>query len=140
MRQVYTKSFANVPEERVAREVSFQREAAELGFAPKVIATDNKTFIKMQHLNEMCLADMYGDDVDDIPISVQEQIIDIVWLLYDLCYIEYLDVTPYNFIEKDGLVMIIDFGDARKRDDSNPNPFLQELFDTWKLKWNPDFR
>jgi tRNA A-37 threonylcarbamoyl transferase component Bud32 len=52
--------------------------------------------------------------------------------------IEYLDVTPYNFIEKDGTVYIIDFGHARNVSDYLDD-YLDDIFANWKLKWNPEF-
>jgi len=59
--------------------------------------------------------------------------------LYLECDIEYIDVTPYNFIEKDDKVWIIDFGDAR--DAPKKNWFLGNMFKDGKMtQWNPDFR
>lgn len=58
--------------------------------------------------------------------------------LYLECDIEYIDVTPYNFIKKDDKLWIIDFGDARFVE---TNWFIKEVMNNKKLvRWNPDFR
>jgi RIO-like serine/threonine protein kinase len=119
-------------------EVKLQMIASDHDIAPKVIDTDYRTFVEMEHLDELCIADKYGENINNIPTDIQEQILDILWMLYNECGILYLDVTPYNFIEKDGKVYVIDFGDAKQGGELNE--YLQDLFDTWKLKWNEDFR
>ena len=82
---------------------------------------------------------MYGERIEDMPKEILEQINTILTRLYLECDIEYIDITPYNFIEKEGTLIVIDFGDARiapKKD-----WFLAELFKNKMLKqWNPDFR
>jgi hypothetical protein len=57
-----------------------------------------------------------------------------------LPYIEYIDITGYNFIEKKGKVYIIDFGDAiYKKKDKEMNWFLS-YFLGGHNGWNPDFK
>ena len=93
----------------------------------------------MEHLHAPCLTEIYGDAIDDIPKWIREDIVDILYVLYTIAKIEYVDVTPYNFIERDGVVWIIDFGHA-KNVTSEIDPYLDELFASWMLtKWNPDF-
>lgn len=93
----------------------------------------------MEHLGAPCLADMYGDKIEDIPEWIREEILDILYMLYSTAKIEYIDVTPYNFVERDGVVWIIDFGHARKIGDEI-DPYLDEIFTTWNLsKWNSEF-
>ena len=53
--------------------------------------------------------------------------------------IEYIDITPYNFIEKDGKVFIIDFGHAYYTD-FNINGFLNEVMYHCLNEWNADFK
>lgn len=135
----FVKRFEGVPYEEIRREARLQRRAAALGVAPKVIRCTQNTIV-MENLNERCLADVYGDSIDDIPEWIKEDILDILYALYMNAQIEYVDVTPYNFVEKDGVVWILDFGHASDVDYDNINPYLEELFSTWNLqKWNPDF-
>jgi RIO-like serine/threonine protein kinase len=127
----------NTPYEQIRKEARLQRHAFALGFAPKVIRCTSRTIV-MENLNARCLADTYGDKIEDIPEWVKEDILDILYTLYSIGGIEYLDITPYNFIEVDGIVWIIDFGHARNTSE-NMDPFLEEIMNSWQLKWNPDF-
>ena len=129
----------DVPYEDIRREARFQRRAAALGLAPPVIRC-NQHSIVMENLDEPCLAKKYGESIDDIPEWVKDDILDILCLLYTLCNIEYVDVTPYNFIEKDGVVWIIDFGHAKEASAYETNYYLDEIFaDMYLSKWNEDF-
>ena len=139
MKRYFIKRFRNTKPEDIEREVSLQTIASKYGLSPFIVSTDYSTYIRMDNLNVMNIADMYGEYLDDIPEDIQNQIIDILWVLYHECKIEYLDITPYNFIEKEGKVFVIDFGDARKRG-KYMDPFLEDIFDTWELKWNNEFR
>ena len=138
MKRYFIKRFRNSNPVAVGLEAIFQTIAATYGISPNIVSTDCSTYIKMVHLNEPCIADKYGENLDDIPEDIQEQIIEILWALYHECGIEYLDVTPYNFIEKKCRVYVVDFGDAKERDEYMDD-YLREMFDTWKLKWNDDF-
>lgn len=134
----FIKRFPNTPYAEIQREARLQRRAAALGLSPKVIRCTETTIV-MENLKTPCLADVYGDTIDDIPEWIQDAILDILYALYTVAKIEYIDVTPYNFIERDGVVWIIDFGHA-KDVTSEMDPYLDELFASWKLsKWNPDF-
>jgi len=127
----------NIPYEDIRREARFQRHAAAMGLSPKVIRCTNKTIV-MEQIKGKCLADKYGDNIEDIPEWVKEDILDILSTLYTTAGIEYVDITPYNFIEVDGIVWIIDFGHARHASKTK-DCFLEEILDNWELKWNPDF-
>lgn len=128
----------NTPYQEIRREARLQRVAAGLGLAPRVIRCC-ATNIVMENLNAPCLAEVYGDDPEDVPEWIREEILDILYTLYTVADIEYIDVTPYNFIERDGIVWIIDFGHAQKKSDEL-HPYLDEVFANWELtKWNPDF-
>jgi serine/threonine-protein kinase RIO1 len=82
---------------------------------------------------------MYGEDFKDMPKPILDQIYDILVRLYLECDIEYIDITPYNFIEKDDKVWIIDFGDAQEA--PKKDWFLNEVFKNRTLtEWNIDFR
>ncbi len=136
---MYVKKFTDVSPEEVKREAQLQKRAAELGLSP-VVHRFNKNSITMEHLGEMCIADKYGEQIRMIPKWIREDIVEILWNLYTDLGIQYIDVTPYNFVEKDGRVWIIDFGHARENVDTM-DPYLEKLFNTWKLsRWNPRFK
>lgn len=133
----YIKRFKNNSHETIRQEARFQRKASELGVSPRVIRC-NQNSIVMENLNEPCIADKYGKDIDDIPEWIKKEIVNILFLLYS-ANIEYIDVTPYNFIEKDDRVWIIDFGHARVPD-GEINWYLDDVFNKGYLeKWNEDF-
>jgi len=129
--------------DKINLEIELQQIASRYKFCPKIIKTnydETKCTIEMENLNEMCLADKYGDLAEHIPVEFWEQIRNILVTLYEVEGIEYIDITPYNFIEKDNKVYIIDFGDAYYIKKNKPiNWFLQEVLDGYN-GWNPDFK
>lgn len=137
MSKIFRKDVSMRSEELVRKEVMLQSRAAILGLSPKIIDTDYKTYIDMEDLEQMCIADMYGESIDYMPELIKEGIYDILQRLYLECDIEYIDVTPYNFIETDDQLWIIDFGDAIE---IKKDSYLKELFSSKKLlKWNSEF-
>ena len=136
--KMYRKEFTHTPAKEIAREVRLQQTSATLGLSPAVLKTDNKTFIEMEMVDDMALAYKYGYDVDELPNNVRQQVYDLVFTLYQHG-IQYVDITPYNFIEHDGKVWIIDFGHASNR--KRLVPYLRRLFNEGYLhEWNADFR
>jgi RIO-like serine/threonine protein kinase len=135
----YIKRFPDsTPYSEIRREARLQRLSASIGLSPKVIRCTANTIV-MKALNTPCLADVYGDTVEDLPEWIREEILGILYTLYVTLGIEYIDVTPYNFIEVDGIVWIIDFGHAREKREEI-HPYLDEIFANWEIvKWNPDF-
>jgi len=127
-------------------EIEIHRIAESYGFAPKILNVregNRKWFVEMEHFGDCSdLACMYGDKEEDIPEEIWEQIRDMVQTLFTEEGIEYLDVTPYNFVEnKEGKLYMIDYGDARYYDESvGRDWFLQEFLDDEVNMWNPDFR
>lgn len=121
----------------IEKEAHFQHVASLHRFAPEVYKTTDDE-IHMEDLQEMCIADKYGDDPTAIPAYIWKAIRAILHTLYYDDSIEYVDITPYNFIEKDGKVYIIDFGHAEYVS-NNMNWFLKEFLDG-DNGWNPDFR
>jgi tRNA A-37 threonylcarbamoyl transferase component Bud32 len=137
----YIKRFGETAAKEVEREADMLKTSADLGLSPAVIDTDNRTYIEMEDLEEMCIADKYGEDIDDVPEEVQEDIYSILLTLYKVAGIEYRDVTPYNFIEKDGVTYVIDFGHARYVDeDELTDEYLIDVLCSGALMWNPEFR
>jgi len=142
---VYTKTILytdKITKEDIENEIELQTISSTYGFSPKII---NYTFdemgciILMENLNELCIADKYGDLPHHITKYIWKKIHDIIKILYEQQGIEYIDITPYNFIEKEGKVYIIDFGHARYKQDKM-NWFLEEFINDELNEWNPDFR
>ena len=135
---MFIKDVSNCTEEQIRNEVELQNRAFRKGLSPRIIDTDYKTFIKMEKINEMCVADKYGEDIKNIPKNILRHMYKIIHILYHECDIQYLDVTPYNFIECDGRLWVIDFGHAVS---VKKHWYLQEVFQNeCILEWNSDFR
>ena len=122
-------------------EIELQQVASKYGFTPKIhetTFTDVYCIIIMDEIDNMCLADNYGTKPDDLPPHFWEEIRNIVEKLYTEEGIEYVDITPYNFIEVDGKIYIIDFGDAYYKD-TRPRNWFHKDFLEGANTWNPDF-
>jgi tRNA A-37 threonylcarbamoyl transferase component Bud32 len=123
----------------IENEVELQRVAVLYGYSPPIfnVTTDE---IYMEDLEASCLADIYGDNPVDIPEWIWESIRTMLGSLYRYEDIEYIDITPYNFVEKDDKIYLIDFGHARYKSKTRPmNWFLSEFLDG-ENSWNPDFK
>lgn len=135
----FVKRFKDTPYEEIRREARLQRRAAALGLSPRVIRCTRNSIV-MENLGTECIADAYGENIETVPDWIKDDIVDILYMLYMHAGIEYIDVTPYNFVEKDGVLWVIDFGHAREADYDNPDDYLHETFSNWELqKWNCDF-
>jgi tRNA A-37 threonylcarbamoyl transferase component Bud32 len=121
-----------------ANEIRLHKIAADMGFAPPVYETDDETYMVMEKLEAMNLADMYGPKIRNLPHYLKRNIVDILEALYAEAGIQYVDITPYNFIEDNNKTWIIDFGDAYDND-LKLHPHLHRIFKTKVLRWNPDF-
>jgi len=135
---MFIKDVSSRTEKQIRDEVELQTRASRKNLAPKILKTDYNTYIKMEKIPEMCIADKYGEHIRDIPKYILTEIYNIIYRLYYECDIEYVDVTPYNFIEYEGKVWVIDFGDAKpvKKD-----YYLEEVFNNGCLTgWNPEFK
>lgn len=138
----YTKRFVGAAREQVTNEVDLQREGAEYGVSPCILDTDNETFITMEDLEEMNIADLYGEDIQKIPDHIKKEIWNILWILFSCAGIEYIDVTPYNFIQKDGRLWVVDYGHARKTQSGKINQWLLRVLSDPNMtisEWNSDF-
>lgn len=124
----------------VYTEVELQEVSAKLGFSPKVVSIVEKgdqSVIKMERVRGEMLSDIYGDNHENVPTHIWNKIRHILSELYDEG-IEYIDITPYNFIQSGDDIKIIDFGDA-KYSDGDINWFLEDFLDGAN-EWNPDFK
>lgn len=122
-----------------ANEIRLHSLVANLGLAPEILETDNETFMVMERIPAMNIADYYGTTIRCLPHYIRNQIVDILEVIYIVHGIQYLDITPYNFIEYDGKVWIVDFEHAYN--DAQPlHPLLAHIMTTRKIKWNKDFK
>ena len=145
----FTKYIRSENKRNIDREYETQLIASKYGFSPKIYNytvthdSEKKYYegkLVMENLEEMCIADMYGDDAKNIPALIWTQMRNILNILYEEEGIEYIDITGYNFIEKKGKVYIIDFGDAiYTKKDREINWFLS-YFLGGHNGWNPDFK
>jgi len=147
--KLFNKTIVAKNARKIEREVEIQQSASKYGFTPKI--TDfkltydelNKEYvgnITMEHLDALCLADMYSDDPTKIPTVIWDKIRVILQILYNKEGIEYIDITGYNFIEKDNKIYIIDFGDAKYSKKTEPiDSFLQDFLNGYN-GWNPEFK
>ena len=137
--KIFIKDVSNRSEEQIRNEVQLQMRATKKGLAPRIIDTDYKTYIKMEKLNNMCIAYVYGEELKDCPKHLTKEVYKIIYKLYHECDIQYIDVTPYNFIEDlDGRLWVIDFGDAIP---VKKNWYLQEVLENESiLEWTPDYK
>jgi tRNA A-37 threonylcarbamoyl transferase component Bud32 len=137
----FIKRFQGVSPRLVRREADLQRRASVLGFAPSIRRTDDRNYIEMDKLDYMTVADMYGEDIENVPIHLRYAIVELLWTLYQQADIQYVNVTPYNFIEHNERVWCIDFGHAIDHHHGMKlDSYLKNVFSTWKLtEWNPLF-
>ena len=122
-------------------EIEFQNIAAKYNFCPQITKTEKvgeRIRIYMEDVEEEPLVVTYGEDPDEVPEWIWDEIRHMVQTLYEEEGIEYVDITPYNFIEKDDRIYMIDFGDARYRE-GEPDWFLSEFLDG-ENSWNPDYK
>ena len=135
----------------IEKEIEMQNIASKYGFTPKIIKTWTDTeyyYILMEYLDELCLADKYGENSSDIPDELWNKMRDILIILYESEGIEYIDITGYNFIEKQNQIYLIDFGHARWTKPNNNNNklpsnwFLRKFIDYSNStnEFNPDFK
>lgn len=131
----------------IEREIMLQKISSSYGFTPKILSTycdDKYYYIEMENLNSMCVADKYGEEPEDIPKQYWKQMKNIIQILYKKEGIEYIDITPYNFIEKNDKVYLIDFGHAYLSDKTLNEPqnwFLKDFLSNKKfMEFNPDFK
>ena len=146
---VYTKTIyysdyeKKVKKADVEREVELQMVASNLGLSPKIISVtydlDHAT-IQMEDLQELCIADKYGEEFSILSPHIIFQIRLIVNTLFENEGIEYIDITPYNFIEKNNKVYIIDFGHAHYRTPGKKTNWFLKDFLNGMNSWNPDFK
>jgi hypothetical protein len=145
----YYKTIITDNERKITREIEMQEISSKHGFSPKILnyrltynQEDGKYIgnVTMEHLDELCIADIYGEDPNNIPKIIWDQIRIILKILYYEEGIEYIDITGYNFIEKNNKVYIIDFGDAVYTKNNIEMNWFLSYFLGGHNGWNPDFK
>ena len=91
-------------------EIELQRISAGYGWTPKILA-ESGLEVTMETVDGLSLYDKYGDLAEDIPDWIWSKILEILIILYECEGIEYVDITPFNFMEAEGKIWIIDFED-----------------------------
>ena len=135
----YIKRFKTKNYASVRREAQFLNIAASHGLAPEVYDTDYKTYIEMEDLEDMNIGDLYGNEIENIPPNIIAGMYSIVWFLYYVCDIEYLDLWPRNFVERGDRVFILDFGDAKNKQ-KRCDKYLAKILKSGTIThWNPEF-
>jgi RIO-like serine/threonine protein kinase len=113
-------------------------------FCPKIISYDffeNHAEIIMENINGKTLYELFSD-TDNIPTHIWESIRTILNILFYEEGIEYIDISPFNFIVKNNIVYIIDFGHAYWFNENKKisNWFLKKFIVDEENNFNPDFK
>jgi len=141
--------------------------AENYGFSPKILSVDKTDLptvtMEMEKVHGHSLYELYGDDPSKVPAWIWERIRHMLVVLYEREGIQYIDITPFNFMlekevavaeaeegseekkedkavdrESSDRLWIIDFGDAFYTEDEPLNWFLERVLDG-EESWNPDF-
>jgi tRNA A-37 threonylcarbamoyl transferase component Bud32 len=122
-------------------EIELQNIAAGYDFCPRILKTeedDGEVRIHMEDVEEDPIVSVYGENPHDVPEWIWNEIRRMILTLYEEEGIEYVDITPYNFIEKNGRIYMIDFGHAKYKD-GETDWFLTEFL-SGENSWNPDYK
>ena len=105
---------------------------------PKIINYDkNLKQMTMVRIPSMSLSDYYGEEIDQVPESIVNEVRLIIKTLQSN-NITYPDITGYNFIRNNNKIWIIDFEHCYfdfEKSDSFVNDFINDI-----NSWNPNFK
>ncbi len=122
---------------KIKNEIDIQKIASNYNLSPKIIDhinSNNNVFIIMEKIDGYMIYDLYGDNHKDIPNNIWIDIRNVILQLYKIG-IEYVDISPYNFMyDNNNKLHVVDFGHARKI-----NWFLIDFLDGLN-EWNPDYK
>ena len=119
-------------------------DSLNLYFVPKLISYDaSSKKLTMQFIKGMTFCDFYGDNFEDIPSSVKNEVRDIIGTLFDYNII-YPDITGYNFMVQDRTekFWLIDFEHCFFRGAhsyNEHNKFVEDFIEGKVNSWNPYF-
>ena len=93
----------------------------------------------MQKVDGDNLSNIYGEDINNVPIKLVAIIRQMISIL-NYYLVEYVDITGYNFmLDKNENLWIIDFEHVKCRDINDTiDPFVMQ-FITGAISWNPEF-
>lgn len=95
--------------------------------------------VVMRKIPALCIADMYGEEYENIPTNIKQMVYDAVSLMYYNNYY-YPDITGYNFIYYQDKIWVIDFEHTKFDVYLHETPSFMKDFVEGKVKgWNPDF-
>lgn len=126
-----------VSPETIDNEIELQTIASKYNICPKILSVTESS-ITMEKVNGHTLFELYEDDPENVPLWIWDEIRKIVLTLYEEEGIEYIDISPFNFMKLNDKIIVIDFGDAKYVGDE-PDWFLLEFLDGTNM-WNPDFK
>ena len=130
--------------EQIEKQIEIQKKASLFDIAPKIVdtwKTNEYYYIEMEYINENNLASKYGKNSEDISETIWNQIRNITQKLLNE-KIEYIEVTPYNLLENNDKIYLINFKNANFLNEiKTNNSFLNKLLDKDNPEnfYNPDF-
>jgi tRNA A-37 threonylcarbamoyl transferase component Bud32 len=107
---------------------------------PKIYLYNKEhNIVVMRKIPQMSLADMYGEDYEELPDTIKTRIHESVSLMY-YNNIQYNDITGYNFIYHQKKLWVIDFEHASYDIHNHMKSSFMKDFVEGKVKgWNPEF-
>lgn len=107
---------------------------------PRIIYYNKKSqILYTEKINNMCIADLYGEQPENIDNDLFEKCQLIIKKLYKY-NILYRDITAYNFIEDNNIVWLIDFEHCCfKTNKYNDDEDFIKKFINGLNEWNPNF-
>ncbi len=146
MNYVKQIKYSKSNKESIENEIELQEYVSnKYDFCPKIISYNfyqQYAEIAMENIDGKTLYELYSDDPQNVPVKIWDQIRAILNVLFYEEGIEYVDISPYNFIVKNNKVYIIDFGHAYwcNKDKNISNWFFKEFLVNEKNDFNPDFK
>lgn len=127
-------------------EYLMQKLVYEMGIVniPKPIDFNKTTnILSMAKLDAMNISDLYGEEFDDVPGYIIEQIREIIEKLYNN-HIIFPDITGYNFmIDANDKIWIIDFEHAHFKGYSGASQDHDDFVKSFifnPTEWNSEFK
>jgi tRNA A-37 threonylcarbamoyl transferase component Bud32 len=107
---------------------------------PRIYYYDKKnSIIVMQKIPELCIADLYGENYDDLPVIIKNELYNVISLMYYNNF-EYPDITGYNFIYYRKKIWILDFEHASYNiNNHKKTTFMNDFVKGIVNGWNPEF-
>jgi len=115
---------------------------SEIINVPKIYRYDKKNkILVMQKIKNMNIADLYGEDANNVPQEIFILMQNIIRKLY-YAGIECPNITGYNFIFYNNKMYLTNFKHCRVFTNdtmNNIDPFIIKFINGTKCKWNPNY-